>query len=211
MRLTANEPKRTNEIRGGPLVGRHRPSVCPRSGRRDARVAAYSDSHRTPAGTRHDPGAGGGANGGAADAGARVGKPGVRSQRRRRVPLLDWSERRARADRLLGDQLRNWEVPGECRGNPERPVPVHGQLGQQQRLAVSIQVGGALAPIACSTADCETGTDPYWLAITPNGKFLYASDFEGPEVSPFAIQANGSLVRSPAPSARASRKETLRA
>jgi 6-phosphogluconolactonase (cycloisomerase 2 family) len=58
--------------------------------------------------------------------------------------------------------------------------------------AFAIGTGGALSPITCS--GCATGAANF-LATSPNGKFVYAS--EGGGVFPFAIRANGSLTAVP--------------
>ncbi len=57
----------------------------------------------------------------------------------------------------------------------------------------SIGPGGALVPIACSTADCETGPYPASVAVAPNGKFLYTVDASN-RISPFSISAGGALA-----------------
>jgi|GEM_PF-564076 6-phosphogluconolactonase (cycloisomerase 2 family) len=57
----------------------------------------------------------------------------------------------------------------------------------------TIGIGGALSPIACSQEDCETGTEPVTVAVSPNGKFLFVANRGASTVETFAIGADGTL------------------
>ncbi len=55
----------------------------------------------------------------------------------------------------------------------------------------SVNGAGSLTPISCG-ASCDTGSGPEGVAVSPNGRFLYAAKEGG--VSPFAINADGTLT-----------------
>jgi 6-phosphogluconolactonase (cycloisomerase 2 family) len=57
----------------------------------------------------------------------------------------------------------------------------------------SIGANGALVPIACSGTNCEAGSSVHSVAVAPNGKFLYTTNYPN-SVSPFSIQAGGALA-----------------
>lgn len=79
-----------------------------------------------------------------------------------------------------------------------------GQVRPDTNRAVSaFTVGddGALDPVAGSPF--EAGAGPVGIAVTPDGRFLYVSHFDGDEVYGFAIAPDGTLTRtagSPVPS-----------
>jgi 6-phosphogluconolactonase (cycloisomerase 2 family) len=58
----------------------------------------------------------------------------------------------------------------------------------------SIGPSGSLSSITCS-AVCTVAQSPYWLAITPNGRFLYVSNYTADTVSPYSIGSTGTLTR----------------
>ena len=64
----------------------------------------------------------------------------------------------------------------------------------------SIGTDGSLSPIACSGSNCATSDAPNGEAVTPNGRFLYVSGYDG-TISSFAIGADGSLTPIPCSSA----------
>lgn len=64
----------------------------------------------------------------------------------------------------------------------------------------SIGTDGSLSPIACSGSNCKTSDSPNDEAVTPSGRFLYVSGYDG-TISAFAIGADGSLTPIPCSSA----------
>jgi len=56
----------------------------------------------------------------------------------------------------------------------------------------AVEPGGVLSKIPCSS-NCKTGVEPFGVAVTPNGQFLYAANTESHTVSAFSIASNGSL------------------
>jgi 6-phosphogluconolactonase len=62
--------------------------------------------------------------------------------------------------------------------------------------AFAIGTDGSLTSIACSSA-CALGATTMQLAITPDGRFLYAPVFAQGTIAVFAIAADGSLSRVP--------------
>jgi len=57
----------------------------------------------------------------------------------------------------------------------------------------SIGAGGALSPVACAEEECETASNPGGVAVSPEGKFLYAANSGAGTISPFSIGLEGSL------------------
>jgi 6-phosphogluconolactonase (cycloisomerase 2 family) len=58
----------------------------------------------------------------------------------------------------------------------------------------AIAADGSLSPISCAGSNCTTGSSPEGVAVSPNGRFLYTTNFNPPgSVSVFAIAADGSL------------------
>ena len=60
--------------------------------------------------------------------------------------------------------------------------------------AFSINANGSLSQISCPGSNCTTGTNPGGVAVTPDGKFLYASVFSTSLALPFSIGSGGSLT-----------------
>ena len=56
----------------------------------------------------------------------------------------------------------------------------------------AVEPGGALSKIPCAS-NCKTGVEPFGVAVTPNGQFLYAANTESHTVSAFSIASNGLL------------------
>jgi 6-phosphogluconolactonase (cycloisomerase 2 family) len=67
-------------------------------------------------------------------------------------------------------------------------------LGADTVSVFSIGSGGSLTPVSCPGSNCNTGTDPYGVAITPNGQFLYTANRASNTVSAFSIGSGGSLT-----------------
>lgn len=57
----------------------------------------------------------------------------------------------------------------------------------------SIGADGALSPIACAGQNCETASKPGGVAVSPEGKFLYAAASGAGIISPFSIGLEGAL------------------
>lgn len=65
--------------------------------------------------------------------------------------------------------------------------------GQNTISVFSIGSGGALTPVACSTANCSTSGGTEQLVITPDNRFMYTANAGATNVSEFAIASGGSL------------------
>jgi 6-phosphogluconolactonase (cycloisomerase 2 family) len=53
---------------------------------------------------------------------------------------------------------------------------------------------GSLTPLACAGTNCNSGSGPVGLAVSPNGRFLYSADYGAASVSAFSIGVGGSLT-----------------
>jgi DNA-binding beta-propeller fold protein YncE len=63
------------------------------------------------------------------------------------------------------------------------------------RVAVfSIGSNGLLTPVACSGTNCNTGTNPGGVAVTPASTFAFASVFSTSKVNPYSIGSDGALT-----------------
>jgi 6-phosphogluconolactonase (cycloisomerase 2 family) len=57
----------------------------------------------------------------------------------------------------------------------------------------AIAADGSLSPVSCPGSNCNTGSQPFGVAVSPNGQFLYTTNNLTSTVSVFAIAADGSL------------------
>jgi DNA-binding beta-propeller fold protein YncE len=72
-------------------------------------------------------------------------------------------------------------------------VTNYGSGGASTVSPFAINADGSLTPIACTPPNCNAGTGPFAVAVSPNGLFLYVTN-SGSKVSPFAINPDGSLT-----------------
>jgi len=72
---------------------------------------------------------------------------------------------------------------------------VYAEEREDHRIAVfAVAADGSLSKVTCTTG-CATEEDPYGMAVSPDGRFLYAA--AGPAITPFEIHPNGTLSAIP--------------
>jgi DNA-binding beta-propeller fold protein YncE len=80
----------------------------------------------------------------------------------------------------------------------ERFLYVTSGGGPSKVSVFAIDVDGSLSPILCNPpSNCNTGADPYGVAVSPSGHYLYTSNYTASTVSVFAVNSDGSLLPLP--------------
>jgi 6-phosphogluconolactonase (cycloisomerase 2 family) len=92
---------------------------------------------------------------------------------------------------LIG--LMVWGAGGLWAAGPARASELYyTSLTSNSVLSFGIAADGSLSSIPCPGSGCDAGAFQASVAVSPNGRFLYAPTFNG-TVAPFAIAADGSL------------------